>query len=265
MQEQQRVLNLTRSYNLRELGGYPTVDGKTVKWHKLLRSGSLNALTATDIEDLLNYGVAYDVDFRSRHEIKVAPDPFDDSQLTYHRLSVFPFTDQADAPKKPAKKGLFHLFGKKEPATPERSSMDRMHEQLVTDSHAQATYRDLFTVLLNNHGNDGAVLYHCSAGKDRTGIGTMLILSALGVDWATISDDFVLSNEVLGLTTTAPTRISGNDAQVAAMNGKSVSKAHLELVRETIEHHYGNMDNYLAQAMALKSEEIAQLKKDYLE
>ncbi|MEJ1308161.1 tyrosine-protein phosphatase [Latilactobacillus sakei] len=49
------------------------------------------------------------------------------------------------------------------------------------------------------------------------------------------------------------------------MNGKSVSKAHLELVRETIEHHYGNMDNYLAQAMALKSEEIAQLKKDYLE
>lgn len=79
---------------------------RPLKWHKLLRSGSLNALTATDIEDLLNYGVAYDVDFRSRHEIKVAPDPFDDSQLTYHRLSVFPFTDQADTPKKPAKKGI---------------------------------------------------------------------------------------------------------------------------------------------------------------
>ncbi len=107
------VLDLTRSYNLRELGGYQTVDGKSVKWHKLLRSGSLNALTATDIEDLLNYGVAYDVDFRSRHEIKVAPDPFDDNQLTYHRLSVFPFTDQADTPKKPAKKRLMRLFSKK--------------------------------------------------------------------------------------------------------------------------------------------------------
>ncbi|WP_076800818.1 tyrosine-protein phosphatase [Latilactobacillus curvatus] len=265
MQEQQRVLDLTRSYNLRELGGYQTVDGKSVKWHKLLRSGSLNALTATDIEDLLNYGVAYDVDFRSRHETKVAPDPFDDNQLTYHHLSVFPFTDQADTSKKPAKKGLMRLFSKKEAATPERSSMDRMYQQLITDSHAQAAYRDLFTVLLNNHDTNGAVLYHCSAGKDRTGVATFLILSALGVDWETIVADYVLSNEVLGLSSATPTRISSNDSQVASMNAKSITQANLELVRDTINQEYDNIENYLSKAMALKPEEIKQLKEDYLE
>lgn len=265
MQEQQRVLNLTRSYNLRELGGYQTVDGKTVRWHKLLRSGSLNALTATDIKDLLDYGVAYDVDFRSRHEIKVAPDPFDDSQLTYHRLSVFPFTDQDAAPKKPVKKGLIRFFGKKEPAIPERSSMERMYQQLVTDAHAQAAYRDLFTVLLNNHDPNGAVLYHCSAGKDRTGVATFLILSALGVDWETIVADYILSNEVLGLSSATPTRISSNDSQVASMNAKRVTRTNLELVRETINQAYGTVGNYLSKAMALKPEEIKQLKEDYLE
>ncbi|KRM24324.1 tyrosine-protein phosphatase [Latilactobacillus graminis] len=265
MREQQRVLDLTRSYNLRELGGYRTVDGQTVKWHKLLRSGSLNALTATDIENLLNYGVAYDVDFRSRHEIKVAPDPFDDSQLIYHRLSVFPFTDHDDTPKKPSKKGLIHLFSKKRPATPEQSSMERMYQQLVTDSHAQAAYRDLFTVLLNNHDTNGAVLYHCSAGKDRTGVATYLILSALGVGWDTILADYTLSNAVLGLDSTTPTRISSNDSQVAAMNAKRITPANLAIVRDTINQAYGNIDNYLTQVMALRPTEIKQLKTDYLE
>ncbi|MED9787057.1 MAG: tyrosine-protein phosphatase, partial [Latilactobacillus curvatus] len=108
-------------------------------------------------------------------------------------------------------------------------------------------------------------LYHCSAGKDRTGVATFLILSALGVDWETIVADYVLSNEVLGLSSATPTRISSNDSQVASMNAKSITQANLELVRDTINQEYGNIENYLSKAMALKPEEIKQLKEDYLE
>jgi protein-tyrosine phosphatase len=209
----ERVLDLTRGYNLRELGGYPTTSGHTVKWHKLLRSGSLNALTKADIEALLNYGVTYDIDFRSRHEIKAAPDPFDEQDVTYHRLSVLPFTNREE--EVPAKQGgvLKKIFGVKQPAKPALSSIQKMNQQLVLDPHAQAAYRDLFTVLLNNHDTNGAVLYHCSAGKDRTGIATMLVLSALGVDRATIEADYLLTNDVLGLTSENPQTIASNDAQ----------------------------------------------------
>lgn len=264
MQANQRVLTLTRSNNLRELGGYQTQDGHTVKWHKLLRSGSLNALTNDDIKQLMAYGVLFDVDFRSRHEIKVAPDPFDDQAVTYHRLSVFPFTDQPKtAPTKPGL--LTRLFKKDTAKEPELSSMARMYQQLVLDSHAQAAYRDLFTVLLNNHDRDGAVLYHCSAGKDRTGIATLLILSALGVASETIIQDYLLSNEVLGLTSTTPTRIHSSDAQVAAMNSQAITADNLTLVYTAIEQNYGGMQNYLSQAMALTPTEIEQLKHDYLD
>lgn len=264
MQEHQRILELTRSNNLRELGGYPTIDGHTIKWHKLLRSGSLNALTNNDIQNLMHYGVIFDVDFRSRHEIKVAPDPFDEQFVTYHRLSVFPFTDTSTEPT--PKAGLFsRLFGQRSSAEPELSSMSKMYQQLVLDSHAQAAYRDLLTVLLNNHDTDGAVLYHCSAGKDRTGVGTLLILSALGVDRETITNDFLLSNQILGLETTTPKRINSNDAQVAAMNAQAIAVESINHIYDVIDQHFGSMTNYLTEAMALKPTEIEQLKNDYLE
>lgn len=83
-----RNLNVTGGLNFRELGGYPTLDNQTVKWHKLLRTAGLAGLTPEDQQHLSQYGVVADVDFRSKDEQTMAPDRVPVG-ATYH---FYPFS-----------------------------------------------------------------------------------------------------------------------------------------------------------------------------
>lgn len=69
-----RIIAVTGGLNFRELGGYPTIDGHTVKWHKLIRTAGLADLTPADQQHLTDYGVVADVDFRSKDEQLQSPD-----------------------------------------------------------------------------------------------------------------------------------------------------------------------------------------------
>ena len=66
--QHQRMLPLARGVNIREMGGYPTVDGRTTRWQKLIRSGNMGQLTPKDLDFLAEYGLRYDIDLRSESE-----------------------------------------------------------------------------------------------------------------------------------------------------------------------------------------------------
>ncbi len=83
-----RILPLEKGHNFRELGGYQTKDGRTLKWHKVLRSASLAHLTPHDLAYLTDYGVRYDVDFRSPEETAKSPDKVPANAI-YESLPVF--------------------------------------------------------------------------------------------------------------------------------------------------------------------------------
>lgn len=169
-------LPMQGGFNFRDLGGYQTKDNRTVQWGKIFRSDDLAQLTGEDLEYLSSIPLATVVDFRSPEEIQAAPDKRPQSLQNHLELSISPgnLSDWKD------------LNGDQVDAI-----MMSINKQLVSDPAFIAQFRTMFALL--QEGNS-PLLYHCTAGKDRTGMATALILYALGVDEQTIMDDYLLSN-----------------------------------------------------------------------
>ncbi len=152
-------LPLENTYNTRELGGYPTVDGVTA-WHTFLRSDDLTNLSSHDLQFLSNYGVGVVIDLRSEQELHIAPHP-KDSPFRYYNIPLagdhavnLQFAEVSYA------KFYAHMLREK-----------------------QAEFREIFAILAEE---DDAVLFHCAAGKDRTGVLAALLLGSVGVAAADI-------------------------------------------------------------------------------
>lgn len=181
--EGKRHLPLQGGYNFRDLGGYRTTDGHYVKWRMILRSDDLSGLTADDVVLLDGIPVRTVVDFRSPSEVSQAPDRQLSGPTARYELPISP-GDLSDA-------GGFMSLS----ADSLRSYMRLMNEEMVSRPEFVAQFRELFR-LLQEEGN-APLLFHCTAGKDRTGMGAALVLYALGVDEATVMEDYLLSNEYI--------------------------------------------------------------------
>ena len=179
------MLELEEGINFRELGGYLTEDGRKIKWHKLLRCGSMAQLTKNDVDYLDQYGVRYIIDLRSPEESNYSPDKYPD-KAQYFQDTVYPFSFS-----------LFKNLGIINNMRLGASNMDfgrQTYLQMLLDPHAQAAYRKMFNVLLENDKEGKSVVFHCTAGKDRTGVAAFLILSALGVSEKQIVEDYLYTN-----------------------------------------------------------------------
>ena len=175
------MLELEEGINFRELGGYLTEDGRKIKWHKLLRCGSMAQLTKNDVDYLDQYGVRYIIDLRSPEESNYSPDKYPD-KAQYFQDTVYPFSFS-----------LFKNLGIINNMRLGASNMDfgrQTYLQMLLDPHAQAAYRKMFNILLENDKEGESVVFHCTAGKDRTGVAAFLILSALGVSEKQIVEDY---------------------------------------------------------------------------
>ncbi|WP_299595375.1 tyrosine-protein phosphatase [uncultured Microbulbifer sp.] len=182
--EQTRLLPLEGGRNFRDLGGYQTANGKTVKWGKMYRSGVLANLTADDYDYLRNRDIATIVDFRSTKERAGEPTNWQAGSVMELKWDY----DMGNWEQEFAKVLSNPDFDKEDLV----KMMDKGYVGLV---HQQTpAYRAMFQKLIES---DDPLLFHCSAGKDRTGIGAALILTALGVDRETVRQDYMLSNETL--------------------------------------------------------------------
>ena len=168
-----QLIGVTSGRNFRELGGYETLSGKKIKMHKLLRTGNLADLSPFDKQFLTDYGVKYDVDFRSKEEVDNQPDRVPDGvEYIYDPVFSEDLTNSS--------KSLNDL--NKQAANDADFGFDHMHyayEDMIESESAQNAYRKLFEVLLKNDGENESVIFHCTAGKDRTGFGAMLIFLIL--------------------------------------------------------------------------------------
>lgn len=253
----QRVLDLEGGINFRELGGYPTTDGRKVKWQKVLRAGGLDELTPSDIAALGNYGLRYDIDLRSEHEMASFPDRLP-AAAKMIPAPVYPFSERDSL------SGLdIHLQNKN------WAMFSQIYQQMIADPHPQQAWRAIFQAMLDATGEHESVVFHCAAGKDRTGVGAMLVLSALKVTPETIKRDYLLTNQIFG---------AGNRKsieQVVAQNEHedltnrmnqtlSVEDANFDAVFATIEA-FGGIDRYLIDQLGFTAADIATLRANYLE
>ncbi|GAB5057285.1 tyrosine-protein phosphatase [Companilactobacillus alimentarius] len=249
----QRILNLEGAINLRELGGYPTKDGTTIKYNKLLRSGDISNLTANSLKYLKKYGLKYVVDFRSENEQQTWSDVSSDFYRIYSD-PVYPLTGNGDKLAGAINHGDYSYLG-------------LIYQSVVLDKHGQAAYKMLFDLLLDNDQDHQSLLFHCAAGKDRTGIGALLILKALDVDNETITKDYLLTN--LMYQDSKEIEKTLNDANGNQdINKMNMTKADLESITSifnAIEHYYGSFENYLDKALGIDQAKLDKLKQLYTE
>jgi len=248
-----RILNLEGAINLRELGGYPTEDGTTIKYNKLLRSGDISNLTGNSLSYLKKYGLRYVVDFRSNDEQQTWADTTSDFYKIYSD-PVYPLKGNGDKLAGIINRNNYSYLG-------------MIYQSVVLDAHGQLAYKILFDLLLDNNLPDQALLFHCAAGKDRTGIGALLILKALGVDDETITKDYLLTNLMYEDDSTIEKTLNDKDGN-QDINRMNMTKGDLESITsvfKAIDHYYGSFDNYLDKALGIDKDKLAKLKSIYTE
>lgn len=255
-----RMLLLDGGINFRELGGCPTKTKGKVKWHKLLRSGSLAQLSTKDVDSLEQYGLRYVVDLRTNEESTYSPDKLS-PKMKYLSTSVYPFSKELLA-------NLGIVNNLKLKATT-LSYNQQVYLQMLLDPHSRAAYQRMFNVLLQNTNENEAVVFHCTAGKDRTGIAAFLILSALEVDFEAILEDYLLTNLYFSdysatainhmLISESKDKISKELNQKVAVLGED-----LRLLKQACELISGSMEQFLEEYYHLTPSKLRSLRKIYV-
>lgn len=233
--------------NLRDLGGWPTRDGGRVRRGQVFRSAALHALTPGDIAALRGLGVKHVVDFRGDSERARWPTRLTDG-VTVHALTITPITGTAlrDVMQDPHSTSAEVV-----------QVMQQAYGAYVTDWHHR--YRAVFDLLLDEA--PAPLLFHCTAGKDRTGVAAMLILAALGVDDAVIERDYLATNHLWRRDAEV---VAGLPPQVADTL-LTVQPAFLAAAYQAIEAGHGSLDAYLRERIGLDDARRAALRARLVE
>lgn len=247
MADHARSLGLAGASNFRDLGGYPGRDGRPVRWRRLFRSDHLGALTQADVALLRELNVQRAIDFRGVEERHPA---YQVDGLTVHSLPI--------EPRIVAMLGARLSTGEPLSAADAAELMRDSYRAYVR-SHA-ASYRGLFQHLLEAEG--APLVFHCTAGKDRTGFAAALILSALGVSEDTIVEDYLLTNELWRAPPAVVAAPFADDVKAVLI---SVEASFLSAALEAVRADYGDIDAYLTDGLGLGPRERATLEKHYLE
>ncbi len=239
------VVELAGVSNLRDVGGYRTADGRVVRRGLVFRSAALAKLTETDIGVVGALGLQTICDFRGVEESQRAPTP-----LTGPRIVPLPIEPTVGA-------GLRDILDTKE-ATGEalQAVLERAYVAYALSSAPQ--YRVLLDLVV-----DGGtpLLFHCSAGKDRTGFGAALLLTALGVPWETVVADFTATNTLWRRDT-----VQSSDLPPAIRETLlRAEPAFLTASFDSARRQFGSIDAYLAEAFGLDGARRARLQDVMLE
>jgi protein-tyrosine phosphatase len=232
--------------NFRDLGGYAGHAGQPVRWGKLFRSDHLGGLTPDDHAQLRALGVGRAFDFRGVHER--AAQPYDVPGLVQHSLAIEPtVTQRMDA---------MAAAGRTVTAEAVAALMRELYRGLVNDQAHR--FAELFDHLL---ADDTPLVFHCTAGKDRTGVAAALILLALGVPRAVVEQDYLLTNEVFRHP---PVPHSDTPPEALAVLWR-VRPDFLASALEAIERDHGGVERYLAQRLGLGEAARKTLRARYLQ
>lgn len=236
----ERQLPMEGGYNFRDIGGFKTKEGKYTKWGKIFRSDDLTHLTEMDLQYLSSVPLTTIVDFRSQQEIADAADKNPSSVKNNVQLSIAPgnlsnANQLASLPEKEMEQFMMDL-----------------NEHLATDSIAIDAYKQLFQMLQS--GTDSPLMYHCSAGKDRTGMATALIFHSLGVDEQTIEQDYLASNYYLGDKYAALKKEHPNLVALLEVRSK-----YLQAGLDKIKQEYGSIDNFLTNTLNVDIQKMRSL------
>ncbi len=232
--------------NFRDVGGYLTTDGRRVRRGQVFRSDHLAGLTDADVARLQALGVGHSLDFRGMAECTATPYNIPGVQRV--ALTIEP-TVIARMQAMVAQ-GIV-------PSTEETVELMRETYRDFVNHNADTFGRFLKHVL----EQPTPQVFHCTAGKDRTGFAAALLLSALGVDRATIEHDYLLTNQLYK----RDARLEGKGPAHVMKVLWQVQPEFLHAAFEAVDAQHGGMAHYLNGAIGLSPQELAELKRMLLE
>jgi protein-tyrosine phosphatase len=260
-----RHVDLEGQSNFRDLGGYKTKSGRTVKWGQVYRSGGLARLTDKDVGKLEQLGIETVVNFLTDEETEALGK---DRLPGGVREILQPIESDG---------GLVSAVNQaRETADFSRVPTDmnpQFHRILVNDARKQ--YAALLREIANSDGRP--VVFHCSHGVHRTGTATAVLLWALGVPWETVREDYLLSNifrkdesqkRLLQLRQLAAKNQNLRPEEVDMTNIEAfyiLQENYIDATRDEILKKYDSIDGYLTQGLKLTRDEIQQLHDCLLE
>lgn len=227
--DQDRRIRLQGANNVRDLGGVQIVDGRTVRRGKLFRADALHRLTDRDLEILRPYEITTVLDFRSSGEL----DSTGPGRLVEIGARHVHFPLMSEDPVGPG-------------MTTVPASLGELYQGIARKRSAR------IAAAINEMANIESmpVIFHCAAGKDRTGITAATIYSILGVDRETIVADYVITDEALQLLMAG---LTDEERAQAAMVSESFMRAEavtITLFLETLDSEFGSPEAWMLQAGA---------------
>ena len=262
-------LELEMLPNTRDLGGIKAKDGRVIKENMLIRSGALYGLSESDLDVLKSHNLSLVVDLRTGLERNSRPDPVIDGVENAHLMLLME-----------SKMGIT-----KETPTLVDMIIQRIRQYKMTNKEftglVSSVYFDMldsefskmqlfkFIDLLINNRRRGATLWHCSAGKDRAGVVTLLLLEILGVDRDTIIEDYMMTNtyckdEIEQGVKYILVTTGNKDAGEMMYSVLASRKIYIDNLYYEIERKYKTFDNYLRDAYGITEEKKAYIRNAFL-
>jgi protein-tyrosine phosphatase len=270
-------LGLVGAPNARDLGGHVTVDGRRVRPGVLLRAGALGRLADRDVAALDRLRLSVVIDLRDASEIRHAPPDrlpgdglrdgsrdgagpvvrhiplFDPAHPVFTYLSAVLLGHDTAA-----------YAGLREEGTP--GAMTAVYRWFAADARARAGLAEAVRAIADAAG--APVLFHCSAGKDRTGWLAAILLEALGVDRATVVADYLATNALARAASTSlmnAMRARGLPADPAILGPVlEAREAYLAAAYEEVAGRFGDMGAYLRTGLGLTEDTLATLRENLL-
>ena len=252
------MINEKNSINFRDLGGVRTKTGKKVREKRLLRAAQLVDLSEDELAMLKSHELKHIVDFRTTYETRNSPNDSIDG-VSYTHIDIMADNPGAADPNKWMSMLNLDTVGE---------DMRRTYRDFVTSPSAKKGYGKYVKTCIDV--TDGAVLFHCAAGKDRTGVGAAIILKLLGVADEDIYADYLMSKEG---------RKEANESQMQELRAKglpedklaamqilcNVQDEWLDAAFEAITDEHGCFYNFATQGLGISADDILRLAELYLE
>jgi protein-tyrosine phosphatase len=223
-----RRIELEGAHNFRDLGGYATPHGVTVR-RRLFRSDALSRLTDQDVAKLLDLGLSTVVDLRTSRELEASPGVFaTHERVRYHHNPVATLGPTGLAPHE-------RLL-----------AFDFVAHNIDMARHSSTTFAVLFHLLADPE--NCPMVFHCTGGRDRTGVATALILMAAGVSREDIIEDYLISNEYLvPLMQRMSAAYASNGIDPAPiMANLHLRESYLAGLLDVLDEEFGGIGGYLS-------------------
>ena len=242
-----RSLHLASAPNFRDAGGYRTADGSWVKMGVIYRSGDISKLSAADLAELQRLGIRTIYDLRTDAEVAAAP-------------------DKVPAGATDTQENILGAAGTSgfTPTTPAAATEEMIQAEvtMVDSSSAQTGYHNVLEGIADR--KDLAVVYHCTAGKDRTGWASAVLLTALGVPEATVESDYLASNTYNAAYNASVLSQLPASYQAVYAPLLAVTPAYLASGFNEVTAQYGTFDNYLSKGLGISSKTLHELRSELL-